>query len=274
MLESIDFNLLLESYVIPWSINLFFALAIFIVGKWVVGIVINVAERLMRRAKLDPMLVDFIGPIAKVLLLLFVLIAALDRLGVNTTSMVALLGAAGLAVGLAMQGSLKNFSAGVMLIAFRPFKQDDFVDAGGIMGVVEKIAIFSTTMRTPDNREIIVPNGQIYDTPITNYSARHTRRVDMVFGIAYDADMRKAKEILQQIVEEDERVLKDPEPTIKLGELADSSVNFLVRPWVKTADYWDVLWDTHEKVKLRFDEAGIGIPFPQMDVHLYKQQAE
>lgn len=271
MLDATDLKHLLEAYVIPWGINLVLALVILLLGRWLVGIVVRVAESLMSRARLDPMLVNFIGSIAKAVLMLFVVIAALDRLGVDTTSMVALLGAAGLAVGLALQGSLKNFSAGVMLIVFRPFKQGDFVEAGGIMGVVEKIAIFSTTLRTPDNREIIVPNGQIYDTPITNYSARETRRVDMTFGIAYDADLRRAKEILADILAQDPRVLKDPAPVIALGELADSSVNLLVRPWVKTPDYWDVLWDTNEKVKLRFDEAGIGIPFPQMDVHLFPQ---
>ena len=186
-------------------------------------------------------------------LLLFVVIAALSQLGINTTSLVALLGAAGLAIGLSLQSSLSNFASGVMLIIFRPFTKGDFVEAGGATGVVEKISIFTTTMTTGDNKEVIIPNGSILGGNITNYSARPTRRVDMVFGISYDDDIRQAKQLLAEIVAADERVLKDPAPLIALGELADSSVNFLVRPWVSSADYWGVYWDTHEAVKLKFD---------------------
>jgi small conductance mechanosensitive channel len=179
-------------------------------------------------------------------------------------------GAAGLAVGLSLQDSLKNFAAGVMMIVFRPFKVGDFIEAGGTSGVVETINIFSTTMRTGDNREVIVPNGTIYGGTIVNYSARDTRRIDMTFGIGYEDDIRRAKDIMQRILEEDDRVLKDPEPTIGLSELADSSVDFVVRPWVKTADYWSVRFDLNERIKLAFDENGISIPFPQMHVHLDK----
>ena len=179
----------------------------------------------------------------------------------------ALVAAAGLAIGLSLQSSLSNFASGVMLITFRPFTKGNFVEAGGTAGVIETIGIFTTTMTTPDNKEVIVPNGAIISNNIINYSARDTRRVDMVFGISYDDDLLKAKQILQEIVDEDERVLKDPAPVIALGELADSSVNFLVRPWAKTADFWGVYWDTQEKVKLRFDEEDITIPYPQMDVH-------
>jgi small conductance mechanosensitive channel len=181
--------------------------------------------------------------------------------------LIALIGAAGLAVGLSLQSTLQNLAAGVMLIIFRPFKAGDFIDAGGVVGTVENIQIFNTVMRTGDNREIIVPNGGIFGGTITNYSARETRRVDMVFGIGYDDDIRKAKEVIKGILDADTRILKDPAPLIAVGELADSSVNFNVRPWCKSGDYWDVYFDTHEKIKLTFDEQGISIPYPQMDVH-------
>ena len=186
--------------------------------------------------------------------------------------MIALIGAAGLAIGLALQGSLQNLASGVMLIVFRPFKDGDFVEAGGTMGVVEEIGIFTTKMRTGDNKEVIVPNGQIFGGIITNYSKRETRRVDMVFGIGYGDDIRKAKDIISGIIAADERILKDPETLIAVGELADSSVNFNVRPWVKSGDYWGVYFDLNEKIKLAFDENGISIPFPQMDVYLQKTE--
>jgi len=191
---------------------------------------------------------------------------------VPTTSVVAILGAASLAVGLALQGSLSNFAAGVMILIFRPFKKGDYVEAGGAAGMVESIGIFTTVMTTPDNREVIVPNGAIIGNNITNYSARPTRRVDMVFGISYDDDIRKAKALLQEIVAADTRVLEDPAPVIALGDLGDSSVNFLVRPWVKAEDYWALKWEMTETVKQQFDEAGITIPYPQMDVHLHKPE--
>jgi small conductance mechanosensitive channel len=189
---------------------------------------------------------------------------------VDTTSLIALLAAAGLAVGLAMKDSLQNFAAGVMLIIFRPFTAGDFVEAGGTAGVVETISIFSTIMRTGDNREVIVPNGAIYNGTITNYSARETRRIDMVFGIGYDDDIRKVKQLLGDILAADERVLKEPAAQVVVGELANSSVNFHVRPWVKSGDYWDVRFDLTERIKLAFDDNGISIPYPQMDVHLNK----
>lgn len=270
MLEKLDIVQLVQTYVIPWSINIITALAIFIIGRMIANIVVNILKKLLTKAKMDEILVNFIGSIANVLLLLFIVIAALDRLGVNTTSLIAVLGAAGLAVGLALQNSLQNFAAGVMLIVFRPFKAGDFVEAAGTSGVIEKINIFSTTMRTGDNRELIVPNGAIYSGTITNVTARETRRIDMVFGIGYDSDIKKARDILNQIVKEDERILADPECLIAVSELAESSVNFVVRPWVKTGDYWAVKFDFTEKVKLRFDENGISIPFPQMDIHMDK----
>lgn len=258
---------LFNQYVIPWAINITMAIAIFIVGKIVVNILISILRKILQKSKMDEILVNFVASIIKTILLLFVVIAALDQLGVDTTSLIALLGAAGLAVGLALQNSLQNFAAGVMLIVFRPFKAGDFVEVAGTSGVVETISIFSSTMRTGDNKEVIIPNGSIYGGTITNYSARDTRRVDMVFGIGYDDDIKKTKQLLEKIVTSDERVMADPAPVIAVSELADSSVNFVVRPWVKTSDYWGVLWDITEEVKLQFDQAGISIPYPQMDVH-------
>jgi small conductance mechanosensitive channel len=263
-----------NQYVVPWAINIVFALGIFIVGRWVVSGLTGVLRRLLIKAKMDDILVDFICTIARAALLLFVIIAALDQFGVDTTSLIALLGAAGLAVGLAMQGSLANFAAGVMLIVFHPFRAGDFIEAGGTSGTVEKISIFSTVMRTPDNREVIVPNGSIYGSNIVNFSARDTRRIDLVFGIGYGDDIRKARDIIFDILGQDERILKDPEPVVAVGELGASSVDFVVRPWVATADYWNVRWDLLEKIKLAFDANGVSIPFPQRDVHLYQQAGE
>jgi small conductance mechanosensitive channel len=269
---SIDVAGLVDTYVIPWGINIIFALLIFFVGKFLVGVITNLVKKLMGKAKMDGILVNFIGSIIRSILLLFVVIAALDQLGVDTTSLIALIGAAGLAIGLALQGSLQNLASGVMLIVFRPFTDGDFVEAGGTMGVVEEIGIFTTKMRTGDNKEVIVPNGQMFGGIITNYSKRDTRRVDMVFGISYGDDIRKAKEIITGIITADERILQDPAPLIAVGELADSSVNFNVRPWVKSSDYWSVFYDLNEKIKLAFDDNGISIPFPQMDVHIEKSE--
>ncbi|NND67826.1 MAG: mechanosensitive ion channel [Halioglobus sp.] len=238
----------------------------------VVGLVVNGVKKLLNSRGMDEILVSFLTSILRWLLLLFVVIAALSQLGIDTTSMVALLGAAGLAIGLSLQDSLSNFASGVMLIIFRPFTKGNFVEAGGATGVVQSISIFTTTLTTPDNKEVIVPNGAIISNNITNYSARPIRRVDMVFGIGYDDDIRQARKVLEEIIAADDRVLEDPAPVIALGELADSSVNFLVRPWAKSEDYWALLWDTNEKVKLRFDEDGISIPYPQMDVHMDKAE--
>lgn len=261
---------LFDDYVIVYGLNVFFALAIFIIGKWFANIVTNLVEKVLAKSKVDQVLIDFIGGIVKSILILFIIIASLGKLGVDTTSLVALIGAAGLAIGLSLQSSLQNFASGVMLIMFRPFTTGDFIEAAGISGVVEKITIFNTMMRTGDNKEMIVPNGAIYGGVIINYSAKSTRRIDMVFGIGYDDDIKKAKNIMLDIMKKDERILADPEPLVAVSELADSSVNFVVRPWVKSADYWAVLFDLNENIKLAFDEASISIPYPQMDVHLDK----
>ncbi|WP_420541422.1 mechanosensitive ion channel family protein [Reinekea forsetii] len=249
-------------------LSLALAITIFVAGRWIANLLTKVIHSVLMRAKVDNILVDFLSGLAKAAMVLFVIVAALTQLGVDTTSLIALIGAAGIAVGLALKDSLQNFASGVMLILFRPFKAGDFIDAGGVMGIVERITVFSTTLRTGDNKEVIVPNGSIYGGTITNYSARETRRVDMIFGIGYDADLLKAKSVLRAIVDNDERILKEPEVLIAIAELADSSVNIIVRPWVKSGDYWPVFWDMQEKVKLTFDQQGISIPFPQMDVHL------
>ncbi len=259
---------LIQKFVIPWAIRLGVALAIFIIGKWVARIITRAVQRIMGKAGMDAMLARFLGNILYAVLLVAVIIAAVDQLGVNTTSLLAVFGAAGLAVGLALQNSLSNFSAGVMLIIFRPFKVGDFIEAAGVNGVVEEVQIFNTVLKTPDNREIIVPNGQIYSGTITNFSARDTRRIDLVFGIGYADDIKKAKQLIEQIMTADDRILKDPAAAIALGELADSSVNINVRPWVKSENYWPVRADLLENVKAAFDANGISIPFPQRDVHM------
>jgi len=227
-------------------------------------------RRVLTRAKLDHSLIGFSSSLARTGVLAFVIIAALEELGVETTSFAAIIAAVGLAIGFALQSSLGNLAAGVMLLVFRPFKTGDYVEAGGTAGTIKEILIFSTLIETPDNKQVTVPNGLITGANITNYSANATRRVDMVFGIGYGDDIKKAKDLLGEIVTEHPKVLDAPEPVIAVSELADSSVNFVVRPWVKTEDYWSVYFELQETVKLRFDNAGISIPFPQQDIHLHQ----
>lgn len=263
----------LDAYVIPWSINIVSALVIFVIGRWVAKLVTRWIERLLLKANVDSTLTSFLGNVIYAALFIVVIIAALDRLGVDTTSVLAVFAAAGLAVGLALKDSLANFSSGVMLVMFRPFNEGDFVEAGGTSGVVEKISIFCTVMRTPDNREVIVPNGQIYGGTIVNVTAREVRRVDLVFGIGYGDDIAKAKALIQEVIQADGRILTEPEPTTAVAELADSSVNLAVRPWVKTADYWAVRADLLENVKMVFDANNISIPYPQRDLHVHQATA-
>ncbi len=246
------------------------AIAIFIIGRFVIGIITGVVKRILIKSKTDETLSKFSISLTKTALLLILFIVVLNQLGIQTTSFIAIIGAIGLAIGFALQGSLANFASGVLLIAFRPFKAGDFVEAGGTLGVVEEISMFSTIMKTPDNKEIIVPNGNITGGNIINYSAKDTRRVDLVFGIGYDDDLKKARQLLENILSEDSRILKAPAPVVAVSELADSSVNFVVRPWVKSEDYWAVLWDLTEKVKLTFDAENISIPYPQQDVHMHQ----
>ena len=253
---------------LPLLLNVAIAIGILIAGWAITKLIVNGVERYLVKQKTDRLLIRFIGSIVNMTLSLIVIIAALSSLGINTTSLIALLGAAGLAVGLALQDSLQNFASGVMLMLQRPFTTGDFVEAAGTAGVVEEVSLFTSILHTSDNRKVIVPNGEIYGGIITNYSAHATRRIDMVFGIGYDDDIRKARQIMQEILENDERVLKEPAPVVAVGELADSSVNFQVQPWVKTEDYGGVKSAVTEKIKLAFDENGISIPYPQMDVHL------
>ncbi len=268
-----DMSKYLDDYIIPFAINFAMAAIIYIVGKIVVKIIVSAVGKLMAKSQYDDMLISFLKAIMNAVLMLFVIIAALNELGVDTTSLAAIIAAAGLAIGLSLQGSLQNFAAGVMLLVFRPFKKGDFVDAGGVAGTVVSVGVFSTIMNTPDNKEIIVPNGNIYGGNITNFSAKDTRRVDMKFGIGYGDDLLKAKKLLEEMVVADSRILTEPAPQIAVAELGDSSVNFVVRPWVNSGDYWGVMFDFTEAVKLRFDAEGISIPFPQMDVHMHKQDA-
>jgi small conductance mechanosensitive channel len=261
----------LVDLIVNSGLRIIIALAIFVVGKWVATRIRGVVGKAMKKKEVEPTLINFVTNFVYIGLMVFVILAALGKLGVQTASFVAVIGAAGLAVGLALQGSLANFAAGVLLIIFRPIKVGDYVEVGGKSGSVEKIEIFTTNLTTPDNKAVIVPNAQVLGNPITNYSAKPTRRVDCVFGIGYDDDILKAKKILEEIIKSDDRILDDPAPTIAVLELGDSSVNFAVRPWVKTADYWGVFFDLQEKIKLRFDEEGITIPFPQRDVHMYHE---
>jgi small conductance mechanosensitive channel len=250
------------------------ALIIFIIGRWVAKIISKIVRRVMEKAEAAPILMSFVERMVYFVLLVFVIVAALSKLGMQTASMVAVLGAAGLAVGLALQGSLANFAAGVLIIVFRPFRVGHFIEAAGTTGTVEDIDIFTTQLATPDNKTEIIPNGTLMSGTITNYTVKGTRRIDMVIGVAYDADLAKTKQVLMDVIKEDERVLDDPEPVVAVLNLGDSSVDFAVRPWVSADDYWSVLFDTLEKAKNRLDAEGIGIPFPQQDVHLYQHTAE
>lgn len=252
-----------------FGVDIIAALAIFIIGRWVANLITKGVRRLLERANVDSTLVKFLSNIVRILLLIFVILAAIGQLGIQTTSLIAVLGAAGLAVGLALQGSLSNFAAGVLVIIFRPYKVGDYIEAAGVAGTVDEVQIFNTVMNTPDNKRIIVPNSQITGGIITNYSAHETRRVDFTFGIGYGDDIDKAKKIIEEVLTGDERVLADPAPQIVVAELADSSVNIVARPWAKAADYWGLKFEVTETVKKRFDAEGISIPFPQRDVHVY-----
>ena len=255
---------LLQQYALP----LFWALLVLLIGRYVAKLATKMIRRAMIRAKIDETLISFTTNVANIGMMAFVLIAALGKLGVETTSFAALLAAAGLAVGLSLQGSLANFASGVILILFRPFKAGDFVEAGGVSGIIEEIHIFNTKIRSGDNKQIIVPNGHITGSNIINYSAKETRRIDMVIGVSYSDDLKKVRTVLETVLNEDPRVLADPLPVIGLLELGESSINFAVRPWVATGDYWPTLFSLQEAIKLRFDQEGISIPFPQRDLHI------
>jgi len=258
---------------ITWGIKIVGAIAIYIVGKWIAQLLTKMFRKMLEKSDTDVTLVKFLGDLVYFGLLVLVIIAALGTLGVNTTSFAAIIGAAGLAVGLALQGNIANFGAGVVLLFLRPFKVGDFVEAGGATGVVDSIGIFNTTFKTGDNRVIIVPNSNIIGGNITNYSREAIRRIDLVIGVGYEDDLKLVKSTLEEILNNHPKVLKDPAPAVALAELADSSVNFNVRPWVKSEDYWAVRSELLETIKTTFDEKGINIPYPQMDVHVDQKAA-
>lgn len=252
-----------------YGIKVIAAAAIFIIGRWVAKGLRSIIRKMMKRANVDATLVSFVTSMSYIALLAFVVIAALNQLGIQTASFIAILGAAGLAVGLALQGSLSNFAAGVLMLIFRPFKVGDYIEGAGTAGTVEEIQIFTTQLNTPDNKTVIVPNSKMTGDNIVNYTSKGTRRVDIVFGIGYQDDIDKARKIILDVIANDTRVLKEPAPEAPLAELADSSVNFNTRVWAKADDYWGVYFDTVEAVKKRFDTEGVSIPFPQRDVHIY-----
>lgn len=264
---------LIQELAVLYGVKILMALLIFMVGKWIVKKLSSMVQTLMEKKEVDPAIRNFSGSIIYYALLIFVCIAALGQLGIQTASFVAIVGAAGLAVGLALQGSLSNFAAGVLLLIFRPFKVGDFVEVAGTSGVIQGIQIFTTELNTPDNKKVIVPNGGIISGNIVNYTANETRRVDLIFGIGYSDDIDKARQIIESVLKADSRVLEIPASTVAVVELADSSVNFVCRPWVNTEDYWAAYFDITEAVKKAFDSSGISIPFPQQDVYMHQVES-
>ena len=263
----------LSGLVVDYGVRLLGAITIWIIGSWIINLLVNGLVKLMEKRSLEISLKSFFQSLIKITLKVLLAVTALSVLGVEMTSFIAILGAAGLAVGLALSGTLQNFAGGVMILIFKPFKVGDFIDAQGYSGSVSEIQIFNTILKTPDNKTIIIPNGGLSTASMTNFSTEPTRRVDWVFGIGYGDDSHKAKAVLKQLCDQDDRILKDPEVFIALSELADSSVNFVVRAWVNASDYWGVYFDMNEKVYEVFAKEGLNIPFPQMDIHMHKVDA-
>ncbi len=272
-LQGADVNKIIEFLQtdgLAFSIDVALALIIFFVGRMIIGFIVRAMAKSMQNNGVEKTLETFVCNLVRMALLIVVVIAAISQVGIQTTSFIAIFGAAGLAVGLALQGSLSNFASGVLIVLFRPYKVGDFIEGAGIAGSVEQVQILTTILKTGDNKQVIVPNSQIMDSIITNYSANDTRRVDMIVGVSYDDDIDKVRKTLEEVIAADDRILADPAATIAVSELADSSVNFVIRPWCATADYWSVKCDLTETIKKRFDKEGISFPFPQQDVHLYK----
>jgi len=259
------------SFVTMYGINIIGAIAILVLGRIAAGIGRSVVGRLLEKAKTDPAIISFVRSLIYILILVFAVLAALAKFGIQTASFVAILGAAGFAVGFALQGSLGNFAAGVLILALRPFKIGDYIMGAGEAGTVKEISLFTTVLSTPDNVKIMVPNGKLFGDVIKNVSAYDTRRVDFVIGIGYGSDIQKAYDVLDGLIKQDSRILPEPAPQIAVSELADSSVNFVVRPWVKSPDYWPVKFDMTRKIKEAFDANGIEIPFPQQTVHMIQK---
>jgi small conductance mechanosensitive channel len=271
-----DFELIIHrvwELITLYGLRFISAIIILVVGRWAAKGVSNLVRGLMRTANIDPTIGSFVGHLVNVTLIAFVVLAALSQVGIQTTSFIAILGAAGLAVGLALQGSLANFAAGFLMIIFKPFGVGDYIEGAGVAGTVTDIQIFTTTLRTPDNKCVIIPNAKLTGDNIINWTANGTRRVDMVFGIGYGDDIDQARRIMQEVLDQDKRILADPPPLIAVHSLGDSSVNFVVRPWAKVSDYWGVYFEATEKIKKAFDANGIQIPFPQRDVHIYRHDA-
>ena len=263
-----------QYWVSAYAVRIIVAILIFIVGKWISRRLASLTARMLKKQDVDITLINFLDGLVYYSLLVMVIIAAAAQLGINTTSFLTIVGAAGLAVGLALKDSLSNFASGVMLILFRPFKVGDYVSAAGVSGSVQSISLFNTVMHTPDNQKIIVPNSSITGSVITNVTANPTRRIDLVVGIGYEDDIDKARAVLERILSEEKRILADPAPTIAVSELADSSVNFVFRPWVNAGDYWPVRFALTERIKKEFDREGVSIPYPQQDVHLFMEKQE
>ena len=255
-------------YLAEYSLDIIAAILIFVIGRWLAKLISKLVAKVMTGAKVAPILVRFAQNALYIAILAFVIIAALEKAGVRTSSAVVALGAVGLAIGLAWQGSLSNFAAGILMVIFKPVRVGDFVEVGGVKGTVREVQILNTILDSPDNVRVIVPNAQVTGGKIENYTANGTRRVDMVVGVSYEDDLKKARGIIEGVLAQDERILKDPQPTVAVSELGDSSVNFVVRPWVKTADYWAVRFAVTEKVKVALENGGVTIPFPQHDIHV------
>ena len=252
-----------------FGISLFIALSILIIGRQVVKILIKVISTALERSNTEDTVRIFVTNLLNTLLMIVVFIAAINQLGIQTTSIIAVLGAAGLAIGLALQGSLSNFAAGILIVIYRPYKVGDYIQADNHLGTVDDIQIFSTVLKTPDNKLVVVPNGSIMNGSIVNFSNQDKRRVDIIASCSYEDDIDKVKSVLADILSKDDRILNEPKPRIAVSELADSSVNFIVRPWVKNSDYIDVYYSLLEEIKKRFDREGIAIPYPQTDVHIH-----
>ncbi|EKE85209.1 mechanosensitive ion channel domain-containing protein [Idiomarina xiamenensis] len=263
-----------QTLLVTYAVKIVVAILILVIGKFIANAIANMMSKGMRRKEMDNAVISFLSGIIKALIFIAAILMALSHVGVQTTSFIAILGAAGLAVGLALQGSLSNIASGVLIIMFRPFRAGEYVEAGGVAGTVDSINVFQTVMKTPDRKVVFVPNSQITSRPITNYNREPLRRIDLVIGVSYSANLSKTKDVLMQCLKEDERILAEPEPVVTVTNLNASSVDFNVRPWVKGPDYWPVRWDLLEKIKNELDANGIGIPFPQMDVHLFKQEQE
>ncbi len=266
-----EYYMIFSGYVADFGVRIVAALAIFVIGRWIAKIIRNVMKQILTKQAVDSTIVSFVDNLVYIALMTFIIIAALGKLGLQTASFVAVIGAAGLAVGLALQGSLANFASGVLLLTFRPIKVGDYIEGAGTSGTVEKIQIFVTQLKSPDNKTIFVPNAKLANDNITNYSAKEIRRLDLVFGVSYADSIDKVKGIIDDVLKKDGRILDDPAPTVGILTLGDSSVNFAVRPWVKTVDYWDTYFSLNEEMKKRFDAEGISIPFPQRDIHMYQK---